>query len=190
MGQMGHGSDRSRDPWRRVSCGSWVKGHGSDGSWVRQKPRPMAPSVVWVMGQGLWVRWVTGQTEAETHGAECRVGHGSRVMGQMGHGLDRSRDPWRRVSCGSWVKGHGLDGSWVRQKPRPMAPSIAGHWRFDSGGALKISPFMTLNRFTTNTRRAFNSLTSPTNYLFTHLQISWKYQHTSLCSASSYRLST
>jgi len=187
---MGHGSDRSRDPWRRVSCGSWIKGHRSDGSRVRQKPRPMAPSIVWVMDQGSWVRWVTGQTEAETHGAECRVGHGSRVMGQMGHGLDRSRDPWRRVSCGSWVKGHGLDGSWVREKPRPMAPSIAGHWRFDSGGALKISPFMTLNRFTTNTRRAFNSLTSPTNYLFTHLQISWKYQHTSLCSASSYRLST
>ena len=32
----------------------------------------MAPSVVWVMGQGSWVRWVMGQTEAETHGAEYR----------------------------------------------------------------------------------------------------------------------
>jgi len=30
-----------------------------------------------------------------------------------------------------------------RQKPRPIAPNIAGHSRFDSGGGLKISPLIT-----------------------------------------------
>ena len=88
MGHMGHGSDGSwvREKPRPIAPRNmWVKGQTGHRSRVREKSRPIAPRSMGQTGQWSWVTWVTGQT-AEAHGGDEHGSNGSRVTGHMAHG--------------------------------------------------------------------------------------------------------